>query len=81
MEKKITASEIWFQLRGLEMEKKITALKAAYAARDGVRLRKAAEGVLTHNRKFPFAAMCYGSEGRDIVRLARRITEQAALPF
>ena len=55
------------------MEKKIAALKAAYQAKDGAKLRKAAKAVVDHDFKHPFAATCLGLEGTSIVNLAMKI--------
>ena len=68
--------------RDTDTEKKINALKAAYAAKDGANLRKAAEALVAYDRKHPFAAICWsGSEGTDTIKLAKRIVEAPALPF
>jgi uncharacterized membrane-anchored protein len=64
-----------------KMEKKIAALKAAYAAKNGAKLRRAAEAVVAHDRKHPFASLCGGIEACETVRLAKRIVEAPALPF
>lgn len=63
------------------MEKKIAALKAAYAAKDAAKVRNAARALVAHDRKHPFAALCQGQEGCDIVKLARRICEAPSLPL
>ena len=63
------------------MEKKINTLTAAYAAKDGAKLRKAAEAVIAHDRKHPFASLCGGIEACETVKLAKRIVEAPALPF
>ena len=55
------------------MEKKITALKNAYAAKDAAKVRRAAQAVVAHDCKHPFAALCAGMEGPEIVNLAKRI--------
>lgn len=61
------------------MEKKIASLKAAYAARDQVKVRNAARAVVAHSQKHPFAALCQGEVGIDIVRLAKRICAAPSL--
>lgn len=54
------------------MDKKIEALKAAYASKDAVKVRNAARALLAHDRKHPFA-ICTNPEAAPIVALAARI--------
>lgn len=57
------------------MEKKIASLKAAYAAKDGVKLHKAACAVVAYDRAHPFAALCNGFKAAETIALAKKIAE------
>lgn len=68
-------------LEATTMDKKISALKFAYAVKDAERVRRAAAAVIAHNHKHPFATMLVGPAADEIVRLAKRIVEAPVLPF
>ena len=63
------------------MEKKINTLTAAYAAKDGAKLRKAAEALVAYARANPFALCGAPGEWDKVTALAKRIVEAPALPF
>ena len=58
------------------MEKKVEALKAAYAKNDRAALVKASKALIAHDRKHPFAVTLI-PRGFDILGLARRIVAAA----
>jgi hypothetical protein len=62
------------------MDAKIKALRAAYAARDAVKVRNAARALVAYDRKHPMASILGGGRS-EIVALAKKITEAPALPF
>lgn len=63
------------------MEKKIKALKAAYQAKDGAALHKAACSLVAYDRKHPFAALGHGLTVCETVLLAKQISEAPGLFF
>ena len=62
------------------MEKKIAALKAAYQARDVVKVRAAARNLVAYDRQHPFASILCDLQTSQIVTLAKRICETPCLP-
>jgi hypothetical protein len=54
------------------MNKKIEALKNAYATQDRAKLIKAAQSLLTYDRKHPMAVII-NPEAEAIIALAKRI--------
>ena len=59
-----------------EMDKKIEALKNAYASKDSAKLVKAAQSLLAYDRKHPMASVI-NPEATAIVNLARKIVAVA----
>lgn len=62
------------------MEKKIAALKAAYQARDVVKVRTAARNLVAFDTAYPFAFVFCNLETAQIITLAKRICETPCLP-
>jgi len=60
-----------------DMEKKIIALKAAYASKDRAALIKAANALVDYDRKHPFAVTMKPGHW-DILSLAKKIVAVAA---